>query len=202
MKLNKKRTCAVFVFDGFADHQIALTLAWLNGINNALYAIETFSSDGAPVIAMSGIQVIPHTSLRNMVPEDFDLLLLPGGEKWERGDNLEIFPLIMATVGKKPVAAICAATLALGDLGLLNKVPHTSNFPGYIQQFCTDYEGEGLYQALPCVNAGDIITVNGLAIIDLACEILKPFGVYDEQKARDWKKRWQTSGEVLSFYES
>jgi hypothetical protein len=80
----------------------------------------------------------------------------------------------------------------------LNKVPHTSNFPGYIQQFCTDYEGGDLYQALPCVNAGDIITVNGLAIIDLACEILKPFGVYDEQKARDWKKRWQTT----SFFDT
>ena len=188
MRLNKKRKCAVFVFDGFADHQIALTLAWLNGRDNSHYVIETFSSAGAPVISMSGFQIVPHTSLKNMDPEDFDLLLLPGGDKWESGDNLGVFSLIMATIGKKPVAAICEAVLAFGDLGLLNTVPHTSNFPGYIRQYCTDYEGQDLYQDLPCVDTGDIITINGLAITDLACEILKTLGVYDEQKAQDWKE--------------
>ena len=195
----KKRICAVFVFDGFADHEIALTMAWLN--TDSDFAIETFSTKGQPVTSMSGLRVMPHTSLQHTDPEYFDLLLLPGGTKWEKADNLEIFPLIRATAGKKPIAAICGATLALGDLGLLNDRHHTSNFPGYIGQFCKDYEGTDFYQPVSCVNAGDIITASGVAVIDLAYEILKTFGIFDEQKARDWKDLYQTSGEVQSFYE-
>jgi len=194
----KKRTCAVFVFEGFADHEIALTMAWLN--SNSDFSIETFSTKGQPVTAMSGMKVMPHTSLQNADPEYFDLLLLPGGAKWETGDNLEIFPLIRATAGKKPIAAICGATLALGDLGLLNETPHTSNFPGYIGRFCKDYEGENFYQPVSCVNTGELITCSGVAIIDLAYEILKTFGVFDPQKALDWKDLYQTSGEVQSFF--
>ena len=172
----KNRTCAVFVFDGFADHEVALTMACLNMESD--FTIETFSDRGRPVTSLSGLRVMPHTSLQQTEPEYFDLLLLPGGVKWEAGDSLEVFPLISATIGKKPIAAICGATLALGDLGLLNEIPHTSNFPGYISQYCTDYEGADFYQQEPCVNAGDIITASGVAITDLACEILKTFGIF------------------------
>ena len=132
----KKRTCAVFIFDGFADHEIALTMAWLQSDGN--FTIETFSTKGQEVTAMSGFRMKPHTSLGQLEPEDFDLLLLPGGRAWETGDNLEIFPLLMDSAGKKPIAAICGATLALGDLGLLNTIPHTSNFPGYLETYCSD----------------------------------------------------------------
>jgi len=195
----KKRICAVFVFDGFADHEIALTTACLN--NNSDFAIETFSTKGQAVTSMSGLRVIPHTSLQNTDPEYFDLLLLPGGEKWEKGDNLEVFPLIVATIGKKPIAAVCGGTLALGDLGLLNDIPHTSNFPGYIERYCTDYTGACYYQSVSCVNTGDIITASGLAIVDLAYEIVKTFGIFNEQKILDWKELYQANGEVQSFYE-
>ncbi|HEX9513674.1 MAG TPA: DJ-1/PfpI family protein [Puia sp.] len=173
----KNRTCAVFVFDGFADHEVALTMACLNTESD--FAIETFSDRGRPVTSLSGLRVTPHTSLQNIDPEYFDLLLLPGGSQWEKGDNLEIFPLIRATAGKKPIAAICGATLALGDLGLLNEIPHTSNFPGYIGQYCKDYEGMDYYRPVSLVNAGDIITASGVAIADLAYEILRTFGILE-----------------------
>lgn len=165
------------MFDGFADHEVALTMAWLNSDSD--FSIQTFSAKGRPVTSMSGMKVMPHTSLQHVDPEYFDLLLLPGGAKWEAGDNLEVFPLIQATAGNKPIAAICGATLALGDLGLLNKTPHTSNFPGYIGQFCKDYEGEDFYQLVDCVNAAGLITCSGVAINSLASEILKTFGVSD-----------------------
>ena len=196
----KKKTCAVFIFDGFADQEISLTTAWL-GRKGSEFAIETFSTNGQPVTSLSGMRVMPHTSLKMMEPEDFDLLLLPGGEKWKEGDNLEIFPLIKATVGKRPIAAICGATLALGDLGLLDDIPHTSNFPGFLKHYCPDYAGQDLYQAMPCVNAGNIITANGVAVIEFAYEILRTFGVFDDQKAQEWKELYLSSGEVMSFFE-
>jgi len=189
---------AIFVFDGFADHEVTLATTWLR--THAGYIIETFSGDGKPVTSMSGLKVRPDTSLKKTDPEYFDLLILPGGEKWEKGDNLEIFPLIMKTVGVRPVAAICGATLALADLGLLDDILHTSNFPAYIPMFCPDYKGTGLYRTVPCVNAGNIITANGIAIIDFAYEVLKASGGFDAQKARDWRELYLSGGEVQSFF--
>ena len=196
----KKRACAVFIFDGFADQDISLTMAWLGG-QNSDFGIETFSSNGQPVTSASGLRVMPHASLKMMDPEDFDLLLLPGGDKWKEGDNLEVFPLINATLGKRPIAAISAATLALADLGLLDDVPHTSNFHGFLKHYCPEYTGEDLYQNAPCVNTGDIITANGVALIEFAYEILRTFEVFDDQKAQEWKELYLSGGEVMSFFE-
>ncbi|MBN9379390.1 MAG: DJ-1/PfpI family protein [Chitinophagaceae bacterium] len=200
IKKCKKKTCAVFIFDGFADQEIALTMAWLGG-NSSEFAVETFSTYGQPVTSMSGMKVMPHTSLKIMELGDFDLLLLPGGDKWKEGDNLEIFPLIQATAGKKPIAAISSATLALADLGLLDEVSHTSNFPGFLKHYCPDYSGMHLYQAIPCVNTGDLITANGVAVIEFAYELLRTFGVFDDQKAQEWKELYLSSGDVMSFFE-
>ncbi|HEY4205256.1 MAG TPA: DJ-1/PfpI family protein [Puia sp.] len=196
----KKRSCAVFIFDGFADQDISLTMAWLGG-QNSDFVIETFSANGHPIKSASGLRVMPHTGLKMMDPEDFDLLLLPGGDKWKEGDNLEIFPLIRATMGKRPIAAISAATLALADLGLLDDVAHTSNFPGFLKHYCPDYRGEDLYQHVPCVNTGGLITANGVALIEFAYEILRTFEVFDDQKAQEWKELYLSSGEVMSFFE-
>jgi putative intracellular protease/amidase len=170
----EKRTCAVFIFDGFADHEVALTMACLNKTSD--FSLETFSTRGQAVTAMSGLRILPHTSLQYMAPEDFDLLLLPGGNRWEKGDNLDVFPLIKATVGRQLLAAIGDGTLALADLGLLDNIPHTSNFPGYLQQFCPDYEGARFYQSQPFVSAGSIITINGMALPELAQGAAKHFG--------------------------
>src|SRR5581483_1557214 len=112
----KKKTCAAFIFEGFIDHQLSLALACLNRTN--VYDLETFSTKGRPVTAASGLRVMPHASLGLMTPDDFDILVLPGGIQWEKGDNLEVFPLIRTVAGRKPLIAIGEAVLALADLGL------------------------------------------------------------------------------------
>jgi hypothetical protein len=99
----KNKTCAAFLFDGFIDHQLSLTLAYLN--KGGIHELETFSTRGQRVTSAGGLRVTPHTSLAYIQPEDFDVLLLPGGSCWEKGDNLEIFPLLMAIAGRRPQAA-------------------------------------------------------------------------------------------------
>ncbi|HXB94077.1 MAG TPA: DJ-1/PfpI family protein [Puia sp.] len=157
----RTRTCAAFIFDGFSDHELALTMAALN--HSESFLLETFSTKGRAAVSRSGLRTIPHTSLFYMSPDDFDILLLPGGEQWEKGDNLEIFPLITSTAVRRPVIAFSEATLALADLGLLNDIPHTGNYPGYFGRYCPEYKGESFYRHQPCVSAGKITTVNGPA---------------------------------------
>ncbi len=162
----KNRTCAAFLFDGFADHQLSQVMACLNRTGS--FTLETFSTRGRPVTSSCGLRVMPHTSLSCMSPEDFDILLLPGGNEWEKGDNLEVFPLITAIAGRVPLIAIGEAILALADLGLLDDIPHTGNDGGYFGRFCPEYAGASWFRAQPCVAAGAIITVNGPAFTGLA----------------------------------
>ncbi|HWB94366.1 MAG TPA: DJ-1/PfpI family protein [Puia sp.] len=157
-----KKTCAAFIFEGFIDHQVALVLACLGRSGD--YALETFSAKGSTATAASGLRVMPHASLSLMSPEDFDVLMLPGGIQWEKGDNLDVFPLITAVAGRKPLIAVGEAVLALADLGLLDDIPHTGNDPAYIQQLCPDYKGHAFYRHEPLVAAGPIITVGGTAL--------------------------------------
>jgi transcriptional regulator GlxA family with amidase domain len=155
----KNKRYAAFLFDRFADHQLSMILTAL-GRGNA-FELETFSTSGRTLVSASGMRITPHTNLANMAPEDFDLLLLPGGSQWERGDNLEIFPLIMAAAGLRPLIAIGEAILALADLGLLDNIPHTGDSPGYLERFCPEYKGARFFRPQSFVNAETILTVSG-----------------------------------------
>ena len=129
------------------------------------YVLETFSTWGQPVTSASGLRVTPHASLDYMEPEDFDVLLLPGGTRWEKGDNLDIFPLLTAIAGRRPLIAIGEAVLGLADLGLLDNIPHTGCRPGYIQRFCPEYTGAAFFRREPCVSAQKIVTIDGTAML-------------------------------------
>jgi putative intracellular protease/amidase len=171
-------TCAAFLFDGFSDAELSLVLSALYPTGE--YTLETFSTRGRTVTAQSGLRVRPHTSLANMRPEDFHLLLLPGGRQWERGDNLEIFPLIKATLGRQPLVAVGSAVLALADLGVLDTLPHTGGEPGYIGHYCPEYRGESLWRRDSYVHAGTVITIDGLALKSPSFSMLGLFNTLQE----------------------
>jgi putative intracellular protease/amidase len=170
----QKNTCAAFLFDGFSDAELTLVMTALGQCGE--YSLETFSTRGRTVTAASGLRVMPHTSLGNMRPEDFDILLLVGGGQWEKGDNLEIFPLIKATLGRQLVVAVGSAVLALADLGVLDTIPHTGGRPGYIRGYCPDYQGEPFWCQDGAVHAGGIITIDGNRLMGSAKGI---FGLFD-----------------------
>lgn len=159
----KSKTCAAFLFEGFIDHQLSLALACLNRSGN--FELETFSTKGQQVTSASGLRVRPHARLDYMQPEDFDVLLLPGGTRWEKGDNLEIFPLITAIAGRRPLIAIGEAVLGLADLGLLDHIPHTGSRPGYIQRFCPEYTGAAFFRQQPCVSFRNIVTIDSATLL-------------------------------------
>jgi len=158
-----KKTCAAFLFEGFLDHQLSLAMACLG--RGGEWSLETFTAGGKSVNSATGFRITPHASLEYMQPRDFDVLVLPGGVRWEKGDNLEIFPLITAVAGCRPLVAIGEAVLGLADLGLLDDIPHTACRPGYIRRFCPDYMGAAYFRSQPCVSARKIITVDGAALL-------------------------------------
>ena len=180
-----KKKIFVFLFDGFSDWEISYLTPEIN--KSEQFDLVYFSKDGNPVTSMGGLQITPTTSLNKLKFEDIEMLILPGGTAWEKGENAEIEEFTKDVFEKgKPIAAICAATTYLGQLGLLNDLKHTSNDLNYLKGIAPAYCGDENYQNLLAVTDRNIITAKGIAPIEFARAIFKTIGLYSDDNIEKW----------------
>lgn len=192
----RKRLSYLFVFDGFADWEPSLVTAGLNSYSD--FEIRTFSIDGKIVKSMGNLIVKPNFKLEEIKMNDFDLLILPGGKKWEEGGNTEIAKFTKDTINNgKTVAAICAATTFLAKQGLLNMVKHTSNGLQYLKTQVPKYDDEKYYVNEPCVDDKNIITANGAAMIEFAYKIFEHFEILQKEDLKYWFNLYKSGGMTL-----
>jgi putative intracellular protease/amidase len=91
-----------------------------------------------------------------------------------RGEIPELTAFIKAiSKASRAVGAICAATLLLAHVGLLDDHRHTSNGYDFIPQYVPKYKGHKLYENVRAVRDGNVITANGLAPFAFAAEIFR-----------------------------
>ncbi|HEY6392686.1 MAG TPA: DJ-1/PfpI family protein [Bryobacteraceae bacterium] len=167
-----QQTAYVFVFDGFADWEPASALAELRRTFG--FETKTIGLSRDTVVSMGGLRVVPDLPLVDFEPETAAILILPGGDSWMAVQHAEITRAVRAMEGEhRPVAGICAATLALAHAGLLDDRMHTSNGAGFIEKFVPDYAGASLYRAAPAITDRSIITASGLAPVAFAAEIFR-----------------------------
>jgi putative intracellular protease/amidase len=148
---------------------------------------------------MGGLRVIPDLALSAFVPESADTLILPGGESWTTGEVPEVSGAVRAVASfGRPVAAICAATLALAHCGLLNDHLHTSNGKKFIGEHVRKYRGEEFYRASPSVSDRGVITANGLAPFAFAAAIFRALAPEREDDIETYEKLYSRSAEAWS----
>lgn len=182
----KKRKCYVFVFDGFSDWEPGLAIAALQKYTD--FEVLPFSKDGKPVKSMGNVTVLPEAAMKDIEPVHVNLLLLPGGDAWDQGGNLEIMPLLNAVLeAGGAVAAICGATGFLAQQGYLNSIRHTSNhLDYYLGAVAPDYKGRAHYIKKASVRDGQVITANGMAPVEFAEEILNHFNLLTNEEFKMW----------------
>ncbi len=180
-----KKKIYVFLFDGFSDWEISYLTPEIN--KSEQFDLVYFSKNKELITSMGGLKIKPTTSISDLRFDDIDILILPGGTAWEKGENLEIEKITKSVFEKgKPIAAICAATTYLGKLGLLNNLKHTSNDLNYLKGIASEYSGDDNYQNSLAVTDRNIITANGIAPIEFAKEIFKTIRLYDEDNIEKW----------------
>jgi putative intracellular protease/amidase len=180
-----KKRIFVYLFDGFSDWEISYLTPEIN--KREQFDLVYFSKNGNLITSMGGLQITPTTSLNELKFEDVDMLILPGGDAWEKGENTEIEKLTKDIFEKrKPIAAICAATTYLGQLGLLNDLKHTSNDLNYLKGIAPKYCGDENYQNSLALTDKNITTANGIAPIEFAREIFKTIGLYSDDNIEKW----------------
>ena len=127
--------------------------------------------DDQPVKASRGVVLIPDTTLDRVLENEFDMLVLPGGQPGS--NNLEADPRIIALLQKmahagKYTCAICAAPAVLAAAGLLGGKSATC-YPG-----CLDNAENVTLSAAPVVQDGKIVTSRGPGTaMDFALELIE-----------------------------
>lgn len=193
----------LFVFDTMADWEPSFAVA---GINNpdfqlapARYCVRTVSIERKPATSIGGVRIEPDLALSEISPTESAMLILPGGKAWESGANPEAIEKARDFLAAaKPIAAICAATLALAHAGLLDDRRHTSNAPEYLAS--SGYRGGSLYVEAPAITDGNLITASGIAPVDFAYAIFKLLNLYSEPALEAWYALFK-SGDPARFYD-
>ncbi|HAK58829.1 MAG TPA: DJ-1 family protein [Nitrospiraceae bacterium] len=145
----------VLLADGFEEVE---AMAIVDVLRRA--EIETIIAglhDG-PIASARKVKVIPDTIIDTVKADDFDMIVLPGGQPGS--DNLNADPRVKTLIKSfndkgKLTGAICAAPTVLANAGVLDNRRVTS-YPTY-----KDRLGTALYEETTVVQDGTILTSRG-----------------------------------------
>jgi putative intracellular protease/amidase len=177
---------------GFADWEAAHALAELR--RHGGYRVEVVGLSAGPVVSMGGLIVAATRSLEDVSAGDVAVLILPGGDRWEREP---VEPALVDFLDRldaagTPLAAICAATTAIASGGLLRGRRHTSNGLAYLRAQVPGYVDSGQYVDQPAVRDRGLITASGLADVEFAAEIMAELGVLSDRDLAEWTRLFRS----------
>lgn len=183
----------LLVVEGFADWEPAHAVAELR--RHGEYRVEVVGLTLAPVRSMGGITVLPSKTVSQVDPADVAVFILPGGDRWEQGP---VEPELEATLrridaGGVPIAAICAATVAISQLGLLRGRLHTSNGLEYLRSHAPGYLEADNYVDAPAVRDRKLITASGLGDVEFARELFEELNVLTAEDRSLWAQMFRSA---------
>ncbi|MFI0998658.1 DJ-1/PfpI family protein [Streptomyces galbus] len=178
------------VYDTLADWETGHATAHLA---RAGFPVRTVGPTADEVRSLGGLRVRPDRALADLRPEDAALLILPGADLWDAGDDLAPFARAARAFldAGVPVAAICGATLGLAREGLLDDRDHTSAVPFYLA--ASGYAGGGRYVEADAVTDRGLVTAGPTEPVAFAREVLALLGVYEGEALDAWYRLFHDS---------
>ena len=198
-------TVYVYVMDTLADWELGYVTAELYSkrffrADAPEICVRTVGRTMEPIRTMGGLTVLPDCAVDDIAVDAQSMLLLPGGDTWDRPEQGAIISKAeeLLSVGAT-VCAICGATVALAHAGLLDDRPHTSNGEGFLDMMCPGYRGQRYYVAEPSVVDGNLITASGTGALLWAKQIIERLGVFRADTLEAWYAYFST-GEARHFF--
>lgn len=198
-------TIYVYILDTLADWELGHITSELNSgrffkKDAQRISLKTVSVSREPVHTMGGLTIVPDYLIDEVVVSSTGALLLPGADTWndpKHGAILEKakeFLSIGATV-----CAICGATAALANAGLLDQRRHTSNGPGFLEMVSPCYQGQNFYIDKPSVADDNLITAGSTGALLWAKHILERLGVFEANTLEAWYAYFSTGNPEQFF---
>ena len=156
-----------------------------------------FGSLGFIVLSFASLSGMPSKAVADVDSSDVAAFIVPGGDRWQEAPiEPELADLLTALDAHDvPIAAICAATVAIARIGLLRGRRHTSNGPGYLQKYVPGYAEADHYMDAPAVRDRKLITASGLADVEFARELFEELEVLPAAARAQWAQIFR-SGRV------
>lgn len=198
-------TIYVYVLDTLADWELGYVTSELHSgrffkKDAEGVSLKTVSYSKEPIHTMGGLTVVPDCLIDDVAVNEKSVLLLPGADTWNNPEHGAIiqkageFLSVGAIVG-----AICGATVALANAGLLDSRRHTSNGQGFLEMFSYAYKGQEFYVDEPSVADGNLITANPTGSLLWAKQIMERLGVFQSNTLELWYEYFST-GKPESFF--
>ena len=198
-------TIYVYVLDTLADWELGHVTSELNSgrffkKGAPSVSLKTVSCSREPIQTMGGLTVVSDCLIEDIAVDKTSVLLLPGANTWNG-------PKHGAIIGKAGellsagamVCAICGATAALANAGLLDNRPHTSNGPGFLEIVSPAYKGQYFYIDKPSVADNNLITAGCTGGLLWTTQILEYLSVFESNTLEAWYDYFST-GEPQHFY--
>lgn len=198
-------TVYVYVLDTLADWEIGHVTAELSSgrffkAGAPRISLKTVGDSMEPVHTMGGLTIVPDCQIDDIVVSEAGVLLLPGANTWSdpgRGKILKKAGEFLALGAT--VCAICGATAALAGAGLLDRRPHTSNGPGFLELFAPGYKGQRFYTDQPSVADNNLITASSAGALLWAKQTIERLGVFQPDTLEAWYAYFHTGAPEQFF---
>lgn len=198
-------TIYIYVLDTLADWEIGYLTSELNSQRffrkeAPRISIKLVSYSKEPIETMGGLTITPNCLIDDIVVSKTSLLLLPGADLWNDSKHRSIiekaseFLRLNATV-----CAICGATAALANFGILDNRPHTSNGPGFLEMVASNYSGQRFYRDEPSLADNNLITASSTGALLWTKQIIKHLGVFHVDTLESWYDYFST-GDPKHFF--
>ena len=198
-------TVYIYVLDTLADWELGYVTAELNsgrffkkGAPEVL--VETVALSKEPVKTMGGLTIVPDCSISDIEMGEKNVLLLPGANTWDDPKHRAIIKKASEFLSAGAmVCAICGATAALANAGLLDQRPHTSNGAGYLEMVSPGYKGQKFFVDAPSVADRNLITASSTGGLLWAKQIIERLDVFQHNTLEAWYAYFST-GEAQHFF--
>ena len=198
-------TVYVYILDTVADWELGYVIAELNSRrffkeNAPSVFVKTVSISKDPVKTMGGLTIIPDCIISNIAENEKSVLVLQGASTWDEPKHSAIIEKAkkLLTEGAT-VCAICGATAALANVGLLDHRLHTSNGMGYLEMYSPCYKGQPFYVEKPSVMDHNLITAGSTGALLWAKQIIERLEVFQPDTLEAWYNYF-SSGKEQHFF--
>ncbi len=196
----------LYILDTLADWEISYIFPELNtgryiSDKNKNIDIVKISNSLETVKTLGGLEIKPDEQINKITFKKDDILILPGSDTWMEPQNFDVMKIVRELLQKGVnVCAICGATVALAEAGILDDRKHTSNDKEYLKMLCKNYNGSENYLNEPVVVDENLITATGLAPLEFSFEVLKVTKCFKQNTLESWYNLFKTR-EPKYFYE-
>lgn len=198
-------TVYVYVLDTLADWELGYITAELNSgrffkKDAPGVSVKTVGISKRPVKTMGGLTITPDCSIDDMTVNEESVLLLPGANTWDDSAHSAVIEKAGEFLSAGAlVCAICGATAALANAGLLDQRRHTSNGVGYLDMVSPRYRGQSFYVDEPSVAESNLITAGSTGALLWAKQIMERLNVFRPDTLDAWYAYFST-GEAQHFF--